>query len=308
MAYESTKPEDASWNFIGNPNLSYYGLDDMSADFNAPVTVWDPNQNTYTAVVPGDDDYDFHPFEAFFVQKPTENDDMTFRAGNRSTYAQTAKKQQARAKARGARRINENRLFMNLEISDGNMTDKTRVVFDDSKAEQYDSGIDANKFLSMEAVPQIYTLDAKDVKYSVNNRPSGSREVRLGVVVPAEGTYTINMPLADCNMVLKDNETGTIHDFGKGAYTFLADAGTYENRFVMMSGSTTNISDKGIDGVSIMPTEGGIAINGTTDQPVNVYNLKGIRKATIDSVGYVSLEKGTYIVSMGGKSTKVVVK
>ena len=90
---------------------------------------------------------------------------------------------------------------MNLEISDGNMTDKTRVVFDDSKAEQYDSGIDANKFLSMEAVPQIYTLDAKDVKYSVNNRPSGSREVRLGVVVPAEGTYTINMPLADCNMV-----------------------------------------------------------------------------------------------------------
>jgi len=308
MTHESENPEDASWNFIGNPNLSYYGLDDMAADFDAPVTVWDPDQQTYTAVVPGDDDYDFHPFQAFFVQKPADNDEMTFRAENRATYSQTVKKKQARAKARGARRINENRLFMNLEISDGKMTDKTRVVFDDSKADMYDSGIDANKFLSMEAVPQIYTLDAKNVKYSVNNRPSGSREVRLGVVVPAEGTYTINMPLADCNMVLKDNETGTIHDFGKGAYTFLADAGTYENRFVMMSGSTTNISDKGIDGVSIMPTEGGIAINGTTDQPVNVYNLKGIRKATIDSVGYVSLEKGTYIVSMGGKSTKVVVK
>jgi hypothetical protein len=160
----------------------------------------------------------------------------------------------------------------------------------------------------MEAVPQIYTMDGKNVKYSVNNRPNNSREVRLGVVIPADGDYTINMPMNDCNMVLKDNETGAIHDFGEGSYMFQAKAGTYDNRFVMVAGSLTNISEKGIEGVSIMSTDGGLAISGTTGQPVSIYNMNGVRKATLSSVGYVSLEKGTYIVSVGGKSTKVIVK
>ena len=93
LTHEAKKPEDASWNFIGNPNLSYYSLGNMAdeKDFDAPVTVWDPDKQTYMAYVPGDDEYDFHPFQAFFVQKPTGNDEMTFRADNRATYAQTSK-------------------------------------------------------------------------------------------------------------------------------------------------------------------------------------------------------------------------
>ena len=306
--YASANPEDASWNFIGNPNLSYYSLDDMAKDFDAPVTIWDPDKQTYTAYVPGDDEYDFHPFQAFFVQKPTGNDEMTFRADNRATYSQTVKNNQAKAKRRGSRVIDENRLFMNLEITDGQKTDKTRVVFDDRKTDQYEVGVDANKFLSMEAVPQIYTMDANNVKYSVNNRPNDNREVRLGMVIPADGDYTINMPLADCNMVLKDKETGAVHDFGEGGYSFEAKAGTYNDRFVMVPGTLTGISEKGIEGVDIMVSDGGIAVNGTTGQPINVYNLSGVRKATLSSIGFVSLEKGTYIVSVGGKSTKVIVK
>ena len=57
---------DASWNFVGNPYLSYYEV--SSDDYSAPLTVWDGSK--YIAIRPGDDDYQLAPFEAFFVQKP----------------------------------------------------------------------------------------------------------------------------------------------------------------------------------------------------------------------------------------------
>ena len=204
MSYQAKNPEDASWNFIGNPNLSYYSLTDMAneKDFTAPITVWDPEQQTYTAVVPGDDDYDFHPFQAFFVQKPSDYDDVTFRGENRSTFNQSQKKAAARSLTRGTRVVDEKRLFVNVEISNGQMKDKTRVVFDDSKTAKYETGTDASKFLSMEAVPQIYTLDAQNVKYSVNNCPNNNHEVRLGIIAPTDGVYTIDVSLMDCRMAL----------------------------------------------------------------------------------------------------------
>ena len=310
MSYEAKNPEDASWNFIGNPNLSYYSLTDMAneKDFSAPVTVWDPEQQTYTAVVPGDDDYDFHPFQAFFVQKPSDYDDMTFRADNRSTYSQSVKKAEARSLSRGTRMVDEKRLFVNVEISNGQMKDKTRVVFDDSKEAKYEAGTDASKFLSMEAVPQIYTLDAQNVKYSVNNCPNNNHEVRLGIVAPVDGVYTIDASLMDCRMALKDMATGTVHDFSKGAYTFQTEAGTIENRFYLVAGSFTNISENGIEGLDILATDGNITVNGITDQPANIYKMNGVRVATLTASGNVSLANGTYIVSVGDKASKVLVK
>ena len=74
----------------------------------------------------------------------------------------------------------------------------------------------ANKMMSMSEVPQVYTLDNKNVKYAVNNRPNKNNEVRLGFSAPAEGNYTISAPRMDLRMALKDNATGTIHDFSDG--------------------------------------------------------------------------------------------
>ena len=308
LTHEAKKPEDASWNFIGNPNLSYYSLGNMAdeKDFSAPVTVWDPEQQTYTAVVPGDDDYDFHPFQAFFVQKPAGSEEMTFRGEHRATYSQTTKKSSTRSKARS---VDENRLFVNLEISNGSTIDKTRVVFDDSKTALYDNGVDANKFLSIEKVPQIYSLDGQNVKYSVNNRPNGSHEVSLGFVAPAAGEYTIAASLTDCKMALKDLETGLTHDLSKGAYTFETSEGTFDKRFVLVAGLRTDISDRSIDGLEINADANGISISGNDNsQPVNIYSLNGVLKATLANSGSISLPKGTYIVSAGDKSAKVLVK
>jgi hypothetical protein len=309
LTHESKNPQDASWNFVGNPNLSYYSLDDMAEDFDAPITVWDPDQQTYTAVVPGDDEFNFHPFQAFFVQKPADNEDMTFRADNRATYNQAQKKDAARRSARANRAVDEKRMIVNVEISDGTATDKTRVVFDDSKSLDYEIGTDANKMMSMSEVPQVYTLDNKNVKYAVNNRPNKNNEVRLGFSAPAEGNYTISAPRMDLRMALKDNATGTIHDFSDGAYTFQAEAGSNDTRFVLVpANGTTGISEEGIEGLDIVGENGGLSVNGITDQTVSVYNVRGIRVATLTASGSVSLPNGTYIVSTGDKTSKILVK
>lgn len=309
ISQEAENPQDASWNFVGNPNLSYYSLDDMAEDFTSPITVWNDENQTYDAVVPGDDDYEIHPFQAFFVQKPAESEGVTFRAENRATFNQATEKAAARRLARGTRGVDENHLIVNIELSDGTSTDKTRVVFDDSKSLNYEIGADANKMMSMAEVPQVYTLDNKNVKYAVNNRPNNNNEVRLGFVAPATRTYTIKVPRMDIRMALKDHATGTIHDFSKGNYSFLAEAGTNENRFSLISyWDTTGISEAGIEGLDMTAVDGGICINGITDQPVSVYNLKGIRMATLSTSGNVNLASGTYIVTAGGKASKVVVR
>ncbi len=310
QSFESNNAQDASWNFVGNPNLSYYGLEDMKENFTAPVTVWDPDQQTYTAVVPGDDDYNFHPFQAFFVQKPVNSDQMEFLGANRVTYNQANKKAAARRLARGQEPVNQNHMIVNLEITDGKTTDKTRIVFDDEKSAQYEASSDANKFMSLASVPQVYTLDGLKVKYAVNAKPNDNAEIRLGVVVPTEGTYTISAPRMDVNMAIKDLETGTVHNFSNGAYTFMADAGTFDDRFVLLkaSFSTTGISEDGIKGLEIQNNGDGLYIDGVADKPVSVYNVNGVRMTTLNASGNVSLAKGTYIVTMGEKSTKVIVK
>ena len=119
-SHPATNAQDASWNFVGNPNLSYYDLDDVeNSGFTAPITVWDEEQQTYTAVVPGDDEYDFHPFQAYFVQTPENTDNLTFDDENRSTYVQTEQKAGNRSRAHAARRVNEKRLLVNLILSNG---------------------------------------------------------------------------------------------------------------------------------------------------------------------------------------------
>lgn len=311
---EAKNPQDASWNFVGNPNLSYYSLEDMSEKFDAPITVWNDEQQTYTAVVPGDDEYNFHPFEAFFVQTPENVDNMTFEDENRATYLESQKKTEssARSAVRSGRSVNEKRMLVNLTVSDGQTTDKTRVIFNDDNKLTYETGRDANKFMSMANVPQIYTIDAQNVKYSVNARPNGNRQVRLGFVASSDGNYTIAAERMDCSMALKDNQTGTIHQLDGKPYTFYSEAGTFDNRFTLMSGmNITSITANGLDGIdgfNVAAMDGGIVVTGANESDLNVYNANGVKAATLQGSGTINLNNGTYIVTYAGKSAKIAVK
>ena len=226
--YPSSNAEDASWNFMGQPYPCYYDIDETN--FDGPITVW--NGTSYETVRPGDDEYHLSPFEGYFVQKPVGQSTMEFDSDGRHTYQQwdgiVAQKQQVPRRSPAE----TGRYLVNLTLADGVTTDKTRVVYNEKCTAEYEIGTDAAKFMS-DGVAQLYSLDAKQVRYSINERPMG--EVSLGYVAPNAGTMTISGKRMDADVMLRDNQTGETFDLSNGEYTFTTEAGTFEQRFTLLS-------------------------------------------------------------------------
>ena len=302
VTHASESLNDASWNLMGNPYLSYYDMEAM--DYSAPVTVWDGEK--YVAIRPGDDDYQFAPYEAFFVQKPEGEESIGFTAEEQMTKTQAATAMTQKVAARRARGINPNRLLINLELSIDSITDRTRVVFNNSQSHNYETACDAAKFESA-GVPQIYTIDNEGVRYAINERPVGNGVVLIGYTAAENGYYTIEATRMDTKVCLYDAETKILHNLDEGSYTFFSGKGTFEARFSLgiRDGETTGIEDLSID-EAVEVIDGGILLKGNA--VANVYNASGMLVAVQKGAGIVHLPVGTYVVSIGEQSKKVVVK
>lgn len=303
-SYPSAEEQDASWNFIGNPQISY--MDAASLGYDAPITYW--NGNSYEAVRPGDDEFALQPFQAFFVQKPVDVSNIEFKAEDRITKSESINKQNNARARRIGRGINPERLLINLTLSDGNHTDKTRVVFNDKKSQAYELDCDAAKFAAISDAPQFYTIEAKAGNLAINERPMGS--VKLGFAAKKAGNFTISAKRMDQPMLLQDNQTGATYDLTEGDYQFASNAGTFENRFVLVpSRGTTGIADiVKKTGINIMPTDAGINLNGVNGKKVTIYAADGTMLASRTFDGMLNLMKGVYIVKIDNLSTKVMVK
>lgn len=303
-ANASTNEQDASWNFVGNPFTSFFNVDENG--FAAPITRW--NGSTYEAVRPGDDDITLHPFEAFFVQCPADNDKIEFDAANRTTQIKSEKQAEVNKQKRRQSTLNPNRLMVNLTLGNGNDSDNTRVVFNPEKSARYEMECDAAKFESGTAAVQLYSIEAKAGKMAINERQAGS--VRLGYTASKGGTYTISAMRMDQPVLLRDNVMNVTYDLSNGDYQFTSEAGTFDDRFmIMIDGSATGVADIAREsGVNILPMQGGMNITGTEGQTVNVYALSGAIVATRTSDGFLSLTKGVYVVEVGQMKAKVAVK
>lgn len=303
-ANASTNEQDASWNFVGNPFTSFFDLNDMG--YNAPVTRW--NGSGYEAVRPGDDDYIFHPYEAFFVQRPTGSSSIEFDPEHRMTQIGSNNRKTENAKKAMKRQLNPERLLVNLAVSDGKNTDKTRVVFNQTKSNKYEMDCDAAKFESATSAVQLYSIEAQGGKMAINERPQGS--VQLGFTAKAAGDYTIAAERMDQPVLLKDNLMNITYDLSNGDYSFSSEAGTFDNRFMLLiDGGATGIADIAKEaGVNIMPSVNGINLTGVDGKTVNVYSLSGALFATRTENGFLNLSKGVYIVEVGKMKTKVMVK
>lgn len=303
-SYPSADEQNASWNFIGNPQISY--MDAASLGYDAPITYW--NGNSYEAVRPGDDEFALQPFQAFFVQKPVDVSNIEFKAEDRITKSESINKQNNARARRIGRGINPERLLINLTLSNGNHTDKTRVVFNDKKSQAYELDCDAAKFAAINDAPQFYTIEAKAGNLAINERPMGS--VKLGFAAKKAGNFTISAKRMDQPMLLQDNQTGATYDLTEGDYQFASNAGTFENRFVLVpSRGTTGIADiVKKTGINIMPTDAGINLNGVNGKKVTIYAADGTMLASRTFDGMLNLMKGVYIVKIDNLSTKVMVK
>ena len=302
ITYVSDNLNDASWNLMGNPYLSYY---DMSAmDYSAPVTVWDGEK--YVAIRPGDDDYQFSPYEAFFVQKPEGTESVGFTAEDQMTKTQSETLKAQQAKARLARKVDVQRLLVNLVLEHDSVTDRTRVVFNNRQKMSYETACDAAKFETT-GVPQLYTLDDDGVRYAINERPMNDGIVRIGFTASQSGEYTLDVARMDTEVVLYDAEMNVVHDFKNGAYAFYSDKGTFEDRFTLgvPNNETTGVEEVELEQV-VEVVEGGIAFS--ADATATIYNAAGVAVAKQQGAGTVMLQPGVYVVSVGNKNLKVVVK
>ena len=300
--YSSSSVNNASWNFVGNPYPAYYGVKDLG--FDAPITVWNKSKRTYEAYSVQDDDYVLSPFEAFFVQKPDATSAIRFSADKRMTYKQS-QAQTSNVRMRGAGAESVARKIVNLIISRGEESDKTRLVMNMDASRDYEMERDAAKFISSDAEVQLYTLDDADVEYAINERPMETETVKLGYIAKADGAYTISAGRMDEDMELYDSETGMTFLLSNGDYNFTSKAGTFNSRFTIRRiDNATAISELAKVGTEVKTTANGISLSG---EAASIYTVGGAL-VVANAMGDVTLEAGCYVVKSNGVSTKVVVK
>lgn len=304
--HTSTNEQNASWNFVGNPFTAFYDINDMG--YTSPITRWNSDSNTYEAVRPGDDNAFLNPFEAFFVQCPKDNDDINFGGDNRLTQTGRDKKMNSQMqKARMEGQFDVKRQIVNLTLSDGTTTDKTRVVFNPDKKAGYERDCDAAKFESNGA-SELYSVEALAGRLAINERPEGS--VKIGYRAAKAGEYTIAAQRMDRQVLLRDNDLQITFDLTQGDYHFTSDAGEFDNRFMLLiDNSTTGIGDiVTTTGVNVKPTDCGLNISNLQGKTLHVYALNGALYATRTQDGFLGLTKGVYLVEVEGLKAKFMVR
>ena len=310
---DGSLPEDASWNFVGNPFVSYYDIDDL-VDFEYPVIFW--NGNGYDVYRPGDEDnaFIFEPFKPMFVQKPTGVTSINFVASSRLTFNEAALLSAQKAALRKAQgvTVRRDRQIVNLTLAVAypadstnageQYVDKTRIVFNNNATMGYDISMDASKFMT-NGIVQLYST-YNDVDYAINERPVGDNSVSLGFVAPAEGYYVLDATRMDAKVVIYDTYDNRQVDLGEGSYTFYSAKGTFNDRFAVRNISTQ------VDGILLENTvvkvvKGGLSITG--NDPVTVFRVTGSKVAESEAQGFLSLPAGTYIIKVGNVNTKLTV-
>lgn len=245
-SYTSDSPLDANWNLVGNPYPCFYNIAQLFEDgLDATVTVWSPELNNYEYYTADDEGAYLSPLNAFFVQKNTSN--LVFNPEGRVAKIP---ENQTRSQNTTLRSTNE-RIVINLILSNGVQSDRTRIVFNESASEDYELGKDAAKFRSLDSnVSTLYTLDKKGNPLAINERPLADGVVRLGLSIASKGYYTLSLRdknLAD--LILIDRETGATCNLSETSYHFEANTGELINRFELRSnnrnenGNTTSIGN-----------------------------------------------------------------